>query len=249
MSMDVSPVLLALGATLLVSAISLLGIVLLFAGWNERRGALVISFAAGVLLATAFLDLLPEAVEHGRDKNVFVVALAAIAVFFLLERTLHGFHVHGEDHTAVSGYLILIGDTLHNFIDGAVIATTFLVDPALGVTTTLAVAAHEIPQEIADFGILLRSGFGRRRALVLNVLSGLAAVLGAILCLALQSTIAPYLSWFMAATAGTFIYIAASDLLPQLHHPPTRHQWSVAVPFLLGMAVIAVLGMVAPHEY
>jgi zinc and cadmium transporter len=130
-----------------------------------------------------------------------------------------------------------------------VIAATFLVDPTLGVTTTLAVAAHEIPQEIADFGILLRSGFERRRALLLNLLSGLASVLGAALCLALQDAIAPYLSWFMAATAGMFIYVAASDLLPELHHSPTRHHWHVAAPFFVGMALIAALGLIVPHEH
>lgn len=246
---DAPPALLALGATLLVSAVSLLGIVLLFSAWDERRGALVISFAAGVLLATAFLDLLPEAVELGHDQNVLAATLAAMAAFFLLERALHGFHVHAEDHAAVSGYLILIGDTLHNFIDGVVIAATFLVDPALGLTTTLAVAAHEIPQEIADFGILLRSGFAPRRALLLNLLSALAAVLGAALCLALQEVVTPYLAWFMAATAGMFIYVAASDLLPELHHSPTRHHWHVAAPFVIGMALIAALSLVAPHEH
>ncbi len=240
----------ALGATLVVSAISLVGVVFLFAEWNERRSLTFISFAAGVLLATTFLELLPEAVARNHaGGNFFVATLAAMGGFFLLERFLHGFHSHDGGHATVSGHLILIGDTLHNFIDGVVIAATFLVEPALGVSTALAVAAHEIPQEIADYGILLRAGFSRSRALLLNFLSGLSAVLGVLLCVAFQPLIEAYLSWFMAATAGMFIYIAASDLMPELHHPHARHQWRFAVPLFLGIGLIALLGGVLPHAH
>lgn len=243
------PLLAALLATLLVSAISLLGIVFLFAEWNERRALWFVGFAAGVLLATTFLELLPEAVHRNHSgDNFFIATLAAMGAFFLLERFLHGFHTHGGDHAAVSGQLILIGDTLHNFIDGVIIAAAFLVDPTFGVTATLAVAAHEIPQEIADFGILLRSGFSRRRALLLNFLSGLSAVFGALLCIAFQASIEQHLAWYMAATAGMFIYIAASDLMPELHHSHTRHEWRFAAPIFLGMALIAALGLVVPHR-
>ncbi len=246
-----SPFALTLAATFGVSAISLLGVVFLFTEWNERRALLFVSFAAGVLLATTFLELLPEAVERAghAQGNFFIATLAAMGGFFLLERFLHGFHTHEDSHAVASGYLILIGDTMHNFIDGIVIAATFLVDPALGLTTTLAVAAHEIPQEIADFGILLRSGFSRPRALLLNFLSGLSAVLGALLCFAFQAPIEAHLPWFMAATAGMFIYIAASDLMPELHRSNTRHEWRFAVPFFLGMALIAGLGLLAPHAH
>lgn len=246
-----APLLPALGATLVVSAISLIGVVFLFAEWNERRSLLFVSFAAGVLLATTFLELLPEAVARHHDGgNFFIATLGAMGGFFLLERFLHGFHTHDEgSHAAVSGHLILIGDTLHNFIDGVVIAATFLVDPALGLSTTLAVAAHEIPQEIADYGILLRSGFSRSRALLLNFLSGLSAVFGVLLCFVFREAIEASLSWFMAATAGMFIYIAASDLMPELHHSPTRHQWRFAVPLFLGMALIAALGAAVPHAH
>lgn len=246
-----SPLVLALAATFVVSAISLIGILFLFAEWDERRSLLFVSFAAGVLLATTFLELLPEAVARNHaGGNFFVATLAAMGGFFLLERLLHGFHSHdGASHAEVSGHLILIGDTLHNFIDGVVIAATFLVDPALGVSTTLAVAAHEIPQEIADYGILLRAGFTRSRALLLNFLSGLSAVLGVLLCVTFQATIEASLSWFMAATAGMFIYIAASDLMPELHHAHARHQWRFAVPLFLGIALIALLGEALPHAH
>jgi zinc and cadmium transporter len=238
-----SPLVAALLAALVVSAISLVGVVFLFARWNERRSLLFISFAAGVLLATTFLDLLPEAVARsGGDGAFFAGTLAAMGAFFLLERFLHGFHTHEERHAVASGTLILIGDTLHNFIDGVVIAATFLVEPGLGVATTVAVAAHELPQEIADYGILLAAGFERRLALLLNFLSGLAAVLGVVLCFAFADAVAARLPWFMAATAGMFIYIAASDLMPELHHADARRDWLIALPFFLGMGVIGLLG-------
>ena len=244
-----SPFATAVVATSIVSAISLIGIIFLFTGWDERRALQFVAFAAGVLLATAFLDLLPEAVErHAGEGNVFTAALLAMAAFFALERLLHGFHGHHEHPAVVSGYLILVGDTLHNFIDGVAIAATFLVDPRLGITATVAVAAHEIPQEIADYGILLAAGFGRRRALLLNFLSGLSALLGTGFCFAFKATVEPHLGWLMAATAGMFIYIAASDLMPELHRAHPRGDWRVAVPFVLGMVLIALLGAAVSHH-
>jgi zinc and cadmium transporter len=200
-----------------------------------------------VLLATAFLELLPEAVRRHRDDgNFFIATLGAMGAFFLLERLLRGFHTHDDSAALASGYLVLIGDTLHNFIDGVVIAATFLVSPTLGVTTTLAVAAHEIPQEVADFGILLSARFGRGSALLLNFISGLAALLGALWCFWFEGMVERHLSWFMAGTAGMFIYIAASDLLPELHHSHTRSEWILALPFFVGMALIAVMGLLIP---
>jgi zinc and cadmium transporter len=248
-----SPLLQAILATLAVSAISLIGIVFLFGAWTDRRAMLSIGFAAGVLLATSFLDLLPEAIErHDGQGNVLAATLAAMVGFFVLERFLRGFHPHEQtrdDHAVQSGALILIGDGLHNFIDGVVIAVAFLADPALGLTTTLAVAAHEIPQEIADFGLLLSAGFGRASALLLNLLSGLTAVLGALWCFWCDGLVEEHLPWFMAATAGMFIYIAASDLLPELHHSRTRNQWRYAVPLFVGAALVAALIGAMPHGH
>lgn len=251
------PIAQAILATLVVSAVSLVGIVFFFADWSERRAMLFVSFAAGVLLATAFLELLPEAMErHSGTGNVFIATLGAMAGFFLLERVLLGFHEHHEHeqheherHTPTSGYLILIGDSLHNFIDGVVIAATFLVSPTLGMATALAVAAHEIPQEIADYGILLRSKFRRSSALLLNFASGLAAVLGALWCWWFEGMVERHLAWFMAATAGMFIYIAASDLMPELHHTRQRDAWWYAVPFFLGVLLIAGMDLVLPGTH
>jgi zinc and cadmium transporter len=246
-----SPLAQSLIATLLISIVSLVGVLFLFTEWTERRAMLFVSFAAGVLLATAFLEMLPEAVEHRQtDGNFFIAALAAMGGFFLLERFLAGFHSHDDTHAAPSpsGYFVLIGSTVHNFIDGVVIAASFMVSPMLGVTTTIAVAAHELPHEAADFLVLLNARFSRGSALFLNFLSGLAAMIGALWCFWFEGLVAAHLPWFLAATAGMFIYIAASDLLPELHHSHTRREWIYAVPFFVGVALIAVMGALIPEH-
>ena len=240
-----SPLVQSLLATFLVSLISLVGVFVV--RWTERVEERLLGFAAGVLLATAFLDLFPEAIEHSPgDGHVFAAALGAMVLFFVIERLLHAFHLHEESHAHTSGYLILIGDGLHNLIDGVVIAASFLVSPELGVTTTLAVAAHEIPQEIADYGLLVSGRFTRQRALLLNFASGLTALVGVALCFAFRDAIQPRIGWALTATAGMFIYIAASDLLPELHRSQTRREWSYAVPFFVGVALMAVIGWFLP---
>jgi zinc and cadmium transporter len=239
----------ALLATFLVSLIALLGIrIALGRGWSPSREMLFLSFAAGVLLATSFLELFPGAMERsGGDGSVFVAALAAMIAFFFLERFLHGFHVHEDDPAGASGYLILIGDGLHNLVDGIAIGASFLAGPGLGLATTLAVAAHEIPQEIADAALLLRSRFSRRAALALNFASGLTAVLGAAATFAFRETVEEHVAWFMTATAGMFLYIAASDLIPELHRPRQGSSWIHTLPFLLGIALVAALSVIVRH--
>jgi len=245
-----SPLTLSLIATFIVSAISLIGVIFLFAEWSERRALLFISFAAGVLLATAFLEMLPEAVAQRRDDgNFFVGTLAAMGAFFLLERFLLGFHTHDEQRAVAPGYLVLIGSTVHNFIDGVVIGASFLVSPALGVSTTIAVAAHEIPHEAADFGVLLSAGFSRATALLLNFGSGLTAMVGALWCFQFAGTVEAHLSWFLAATAGMFIYIAASDLLPELHRSHAHRGWIYALPFFVGVGLMAAISLLIPEAH
>jgi zinc and cadmium transporter len=233
-------------ATLVVSTVALVGIVFVFTRQLSHRGELILlSFAAGVLLATTFLELLPEAISLERAPgNIFTATLAAMIGFFLLERLLHGFHIHEDEaregHVVASPYLILIGDGLHNFIDGVAIAASFAAAPELGVVTTLAVIVHEVPQELADFGILVAGGMTTRVALLLNFLSGLTAVVGALVFFAGGVAVEPYVAWFMAATAGMFLYIASADLIPQLHHHRTLHP-GAALPFLGGIILIALL--------
>jgi zinc and cadmium transporter len=240
----------ALLATFAVSGVALVGIVFLFARRLSQRGELVLlSFAAGVLLATTFLELLPEAIALERAPgNLFVATLAAMIGFFLLERLLHGFHVHEDEqrglHTATPPYLILLGDGLHNLIDGIAIAASFAAGPELGIATTLAVAVHELPQEMADFGILVGGGIPPRRALLLNFLSGLAAMVGALAFFALGALVEPYVAWFMAATAGMFVYVASADLIPQLHHHRALHP-GTQLPFLGGVLLIALMHVLA----
>ena len=241
-----SPLWQAVLATLVVSAVALVGIVFVFTRRLSHRGELILlSFAAGVLLATTFLELLPEATSLERAPgNIFTATLAAMIGFFLLERLLHGSHAH-EDATPreqanASPYLILIGDGLHNFIDGVAIAASFAAAPELGIVTTLAVIVHEVPHELSDFGILVAGGMAMRTALFLNFLSGLTAVLGALFFFSSGVDLQPYVAWFMAATAGMFLYIASADLIPELHHHRAA-QAAVQLPFLGGIVLIAVL--------
>jgi zinc and cadmium transporter len=228
-----------------VSLISLVGVFVV--RWSDRVEERLLGFAAGVLLATAFLDLFPAAVVRSSgDTRVFAAALGAMILFFVIERLLHAFHLHEESHAHTSGYLILIGDGLHNLIDGVVIAASFLVSPELGLTTTLAVAAHEIPQEIADYGLLVSGRFSRQRALALNFASGLTAMVGALLCWAFRARIERHVGWALTATAGMFIYIAASDLIPELHHVRRRGSWAHTLPFFAGIVLIALLVAAVP---
>lgn len=240
-----SPLTNAVLANVVVSLVSLVGVVFVFARrWSARSELALVSFAAGVLLATALLELVPEAIaEAAPGSNVLWATLLAMVAFFFLERFIHGFHGHDEDAGVVaSRLLVLVGDGLHNFVDGVVIAASFIVSPALGVATATAVAAHEIPQEIADFGILTRGGYSRRRALVLNFLSGLAAVLGGVLVFALGAPVSDNIGWFIAAAAGMFLYIAAADLLPELH----RHgnDGGSASRSLIGVCFVGGIGTV-----
>jgi len=239
-----TPFVQSLLATLWVGALALIGIVFLFVRRPEGRGeAFLLSFAAGVLLATTFLDLLPEAIERGHENgNIFLATLAAMIGFFFLERVLHGFHEHEELHTRPSRYLVLVGDTVHNFIDGVVIAASFAASPELGIATTVAVTVHEVPKEIADFSILMSGGFAFRTALFLNLATGLMAMLGPVVFFAVEGAVAHHLAWFMTATAGMFIYIAGSDLIPQLHHHRAGPAAMVYLPFLGGIALIAAVG-------
>src|SRR3989344_4021698 len=165
--------------SLIVSLISFSGALLLLFKkvLSEKSAKYLVSFAAGVMLYAAFLDLLPEALEGSRNGNIFLPLLAGVVVFFFMERYLLWFHHHDSTHNiAPSASLILLGDGFHNFFDGIAIAAAFLTNPALGVTTAIAIAAHEIPQEIADLGILIHGGMERSKALFYNFISALTAL-------------------------------------------------------------------------
>lgn len=180
---------------------------------------IAVPFAAGSLLAASFLDLIPEAYVSGDARIVSVVMLAGFLLFFVLERFLGWFHHHSYDESSVhpTAKLIVIGDTLHNFIDGLVIGAAFLIDVQTGIVVTIAIAAHEIPQEVGDFGLMLAYGMSRRSVVMVNILSALATVLAALSVVTIGSSIGYTEPYLLALAAGFFIYIAASDIIPTIH--------------------------------
>ncbi len=229
--------------TFLGSIVSLIGGILLLA---KEKFAIKIShflssFAAGTLLGTAFFDLLPEASEAGGNiTNVFLWTLVGLLVFFLLERFIHHHHqgTHPEDKKSIVP-LIVIGDTFHNFIDGVAMAATFLVSIPLGIVTSLAVAAHEIPQEIGDFGLMLHKGVARKKVLLINFCSALAALAGAILTYLAKDSIEGLLPVVLSLTSGFFIYIAVANLIPEIHNNDNKTTafWETVMLFL-GVLVV-----------
>lgn len=240
-------------ATLLVSSVSLIGGAFLL--WRklltQRIIPYLVSFAAGVILTTAFFDLLPEALhEGGESMNIFAPTFAGIISFFFLERFLLWFHHHDESHgEEPSSFLILIGDSFHNFIDGVVIAAAFLTNPALGVATAIAIAAHEIPHEIADFTILIHSGMSKMKALLLNFFSSLIAVLGAVGGYFFLNTLEYWLPLSLAFSAGMFIYIACSDLIPDMHKDFKKQKgWVQSLPFIVGIILMYASITFLRHE-
>jgi zinc and cadmium transporter len=182
----------------------------------------LVSYAVGTLLGVALMDLLPESLETLPPATVFGTLLAGILAFFIFEKLVLWRHCHA-DHCEMhksAAPLILVGDAVHNFIDGAVIAAATAVSVPLGVTTAIAVATHEIPQEVGDFAILLGAGYSRLRALWLNVLSGLSAVAGVLLAGVAIEHVPRVLPYFLPVAAASFLYVAMSDLIPSLHRGP-----------------------------
>ena len=221
--------LIALGLSLLGSLGGLLvasGILLINDSRRARLIPWLVSYAVGTLLGVSMLALLPEALEDLQPSHVFGTLLAGILVFFVLEKLVLWRHCHTHDCEVHDGsaFPIVIGDAVHNFVDGALIAAAVMESVPLGVSMALAVAAHEIPQEIGDFAILLHAGYSRRRALLLNVTSGLAGAAGAVMALTVLR--APemremFLPYCLAFAAASFLYVAMADLIPGLHRGRT----------------------------
>ncbi len=210
---------LAVIATLFVSAISFVGVITLALKEKllNRIVLLLVGFSAGALIGGSFFHLIPEAFEKGMGENIFLYVILGFVAFYILEKILHWRHCHkGKCDVHIFTYLNLIGDGVHNFMDGLVIAASFAVNFKIGVVTTLAVIAHEIPQEFGDFGVLIYGGFSKSKALFYNFLSGLTAVVGAIIGFFLYTLINEGVVYLLPLTAGGFIYIAASDLMPEL---------------------------------
>ncbi len=179
---------------------------------------LLVAFSAGALLAGGFLHLLAESLSDMTPDLAFAITLVGFSAFFIIERFLHWHHCHeGNCDVHTFTYLILIGDGVHNFIDGLVMAASFIVSVPFGVVTTLLIIGHEIPQELGDFGILVHGGFDKRKALFFNFASQLTCVIGGIVGFFAASSISSFTPYLLPFAAGGFFYIAASDLIPELH--------------------------------
>ncbi|HRN96205.1 MAG TPA: ZIP family metal transporter [Candidatus Levybacteria bacterium] len=238
--------------TFLSSILSLIGgiVLMLWQKFAIRISHFLSAFAAGTLLGAAFLDLIPEAAEHayeaGIEGEIFIWILVGILFFFFLERFIRWFHQHEHPHKSKSDThtipLIILGDSMHNFIDGVVIAATFTISIPLGIVTAIAVAAHEIPQEIGDFGVLLKKGMSASKAIILNVASALSSLLGATLFLLIGSNIENSVPYLLAITAGFFIYIALSDLVPEIQDQGHRKLAAIEITcMLLGIVLILIV--------
>jgi zinc and cadmium transporter len=210
-------------AVFAVSAMAFSGIVVLVVREPLLRRIIpvLVSFAVGALLGDALFHILPElAVDGGLTVEISWIMAGSILFFFVLEKFIHLHHqLNAPEHRHLHPVVLtnLLGDGVHNFVDGAIIAGSFLVNPSLGVATTIAVALHEIPQEIGDLGVLVHAGLTPRRALVYNAASALTAVLGAVIVLVLQDAVGGIERPLLAISAGAFIYIAGADLIPELH--------------------------------
>jgi len=218
------------GGVLFVSLISLFGLFFLSFSprFTERLTLFLVSLSAGTLLGDSFLHLLPEAAaDNGNSLRVWLWLIIGLIAFFILEKVVHWRHCHiqtGPAHPHHIGIMNLVGDCLHNFFDGVIIAGSFLASVPLGLATLIAVIAHEIPQEIGDFGVLLYAGYSRRRALFLNFLTALTAVLGAAVALVLGARMDNFSVLIVPFTAGGFIYIATADLIPELKKETAIHK-------------------------
>jgi zinc and cadmium transporter len=230
-------------ATFVSSFVSLLGAFLLAkkGQWSQPFALHLTALSSGVLLTTALLHLAPEALQELNSQQVFTAIFAGIVAFFLLERLVFWYHHHHESHgPKPSAWLIMIGDSLHNFIDGATIATTIIINPTLGLLTTLAIGAHEIPQEIADFATMVNSGVSKKKALLFNGASALAAFAGALVMFIFRTALEPYLPYVVAFSAGMFLYIALSDLIPELHRHTVKQKekWIQLIWFFAGVGLL-----------
>jgi zinc and cadmium transporter len=240
----------ALGASIVVSLVSFVGIIslLLKEDLLNKILLLLISFSAGALIGGAFLHLIPEAVEKSPHGGVYLFIIVGFILFFILEKYLHWRHCHkGKCEIHTFTYLNLVGDGVHNFIDGLIIGSAFVVNINFGIATSFAIIIHEIPQEIGDFGVLIYGGLGRNKALFYNFLSAITAILGTVIGFALANVSDGFLKLLMPVAAGGFIYIASCDLIPELHKQQDIKKATLSmIVFILGV-VFMYLAAVMHH--
>lgn len=242
------------GGVLSVAAAAAIGSTL-----GAHRVNTLISYAIGALLGAVFLEILPHAFEHADPHHMAGTVLVGILVFFVLEKLVlwrHCHHDHCEAHEAHapahdhgrSGLLILIGDTFHNFVDGILIAAAFMEGTELGIVTAMAIIAHEIPQEVGDFLILLHSGYSRLKALVFNLLSSLATLVGAMLAYFALSDLTEWIPTILGLAAASMIYVAVADLIPGLHkRTELKATLQQVLLICLGVGSILLVGELVGH--
>ncbi len=237
-------------STFIISLGSLVGIFTLSLKdkFLEKILLSLVALSAGALIGGAFLHLIPESIEKGAELNVFIYVIIGFTLFFLIEKLLHWRHCHHqkcEVHTFTQ--MNLIGDGIHNFIDGLLIAASFVTDIRLGIITSIVIALHEIPQEIGDYGVLVYGGYTKTRALFLNFLCALTAVIGGIVGYFLSSYSESAMTFLLPFAAGGFIYIAASDLMPEIRKETKlkKSLFNLGI-FILGiviMYIVKILGV------
>jgi zinc and cadmium transporter len=269
MSLTLAPLTAIVIACLAGGALSVLaaaGTLALHSRWISR----LVSFAVGALLGAVFLELLPHALEHGDTQRVMLTVLIGLLLFFLLEKLVLWRHSHLEAESLAegapldatedarphshgfdggrSGLMILIGNSVHNFCDGIVIAATFIADFTLGATTALAIVAHAIPQQVGDFAVLLHSGYSRRRAFVYNLATGAATVAGGLAGYAALASMQEVLPTVLALAAASLLYVAVADLIPSLHRHPSPGDTARQLALIgVGIAIIAIAHVALEH--
>lgn len=232
----ISPFIWIIGSSIIVSVLSLVGVLTLAINDKllDRILFVAVAFSAGTLLGGAFLHMIPDSLEHIESTKLFVYVLFGFILFFVMERVLRWRHCHkGVCDVHAFTYLTLIGDGLHNFIDGLMIAAAYVTSIPLGMVTTFMVVTHEIPQEIGDFAVLIYGGFSKLKALSYNMLTALTAIVGAILGYFLSTQTDNFTAMLLPFTAGGFIYIASSDLIPELHKEEDGKKSFVSLIFFL----------------
>lgn len=212
---------------------------------------ILVSLSAGALMGGAFLHLLPEAIEEaeGTDYNVFLFVLIGFILFFIIEKALHWRHCHnGKCDVHTFHYMNLIGDSIHNFIDGLIISAGFIASIELGITTVIAIAAHEIPQEIGDFGVLIYGGFKKKKAIVLNFVVALTIVAGGIVGYFISKNVEQAVVFLLPFAAGGFIYIAATDLIPEIKKElDIKKSMATMLVFICGILIMWIIKIAFHH--
>lgn len=234
-------------AATIIASISLVGV--FFFGKNGKlvgTNRFILPVAVGVFLGVVFFELIPEALHEAEVLGSIAVAVGFLS-FYLLSNILHTYHHHhggdcDEHGNKSGGTMVLVGDAVHNFADGIVIASSFIVSPAAGIVTTLGIALHEVPQEIAEFAVLLRSGYTKNKALLYNFISSLSVVVGAVATLIFLEYFENIIGVLIGIAAGNLLYIAASDLLPELHAKKSGGSfWTTFLLTALGLVCISLL--------